>query len=116
MSEESKIVLRAERLRRQLLVMVEACGVKISIHSLRRSREAWRGDIDMRVEQTWLDAAISALDKNEMTLAMLPISHLYALGYCLPLLPNENSCRWRKSLLNKTNRFRLRIDEVALAA
>jgi len=39
-------------------------------------------DIEARVEQAWLGAAITALDNNEMTFAILPISHLLgAEGY-----------------------------------
>jgi len=39
-------------------------------------------DVDARVERAWLVAATTALDENDMTFAMLPISHLLdAEGY-----------------------------------
>lgn len=40
------------------------------------ARKHGMADVDSRVAQTWLDAATTALNKNDVTFAILPINHL----------------------------------------
>lgn len=51
-----------------------ACRDAVTETSLLRSRGM--ADIDARVAKVWLDAATTALDKNAVSFAMLPIRHL----------------------------------------
>jgi hypothetical protein len=51
-----------------------ACRAAITDSNLARTRGA--GDIDARVEQTWVAAATRALASNQVTFAMLPIARL----------------------------------------
>ncbi len=51
-----------------------ACAAAVSQAQLARKRGG--GDLEVRAEQAWLDAATSALTNNRATFAMLPIANL----------------------------------------
>lgn len=53
-----------------------ACKAAVADTSLVRSRGIT--DVDARVEKAWVDAATTALERNAVTVALLPIRHLLA--------------------------------------